>query len=230
MQPYLAYFALLLATLVDAQPISAIGYPGNLFFAQASTSAIAQANALQQAKSNFANHADSNSGNVGIAKSLVIDSNHASQEANDRGYQDATAQNNALQKSQTRTNANGAVLSPWVRRLVGNCGGLGCGGGCFGTSCGGSPSALSAANKQASALNQGGTFNEASQGRASDARQHADTQQIIKRDINKKGYANANANSESNAHALSKGNFFAAKNIDQNQVVVQNPGLFLRRS
>ncbi|KDO24812.1 hypothetical protein SPRG_09645 [Saprolegnia parasitica CBS 223.65] len=228
MQLYLATLALSLASIVDAQPISAIGYPGNLFFAQASSSAIAQAGTLQHAKSNFANHADSNSGNVGIAKSLVIDSNHASQEANDRGYQDATAQKNALQQSQTRTGANGAVLSPWVRHLLGNCGGLGCGGGCFG--CAVPPSVLSAANKQASALNQGGTYNEANQGRASDARQHANTQQIIKRDINQKGYANANANSESNAHALSKGNFFAANNIDQNQLVVQNPGLFLRRA
>ncbi|EQC39469.1 hypothetical protein SDRG_02913 [Saprolegnia diclina VS20] len=212
----------------SAQPISAIGYPGNLFFAQVQTDAVAKANALQRASSNFANHADSNSGNVGVAKSFIVDSNHANQEANDRGYQDATAKNNALQKNNAATSANGAVLSPWVRHLRGNCIGDSCGGGCFGNGCGGRavPSALSAANKHADALNKGDSYNEANQGRASDARQHADTQYIEKSDINKKGYANANAKSEANAHALSKSNFFAAQNADQSQVVVENPGLF----
>ncbi|OQR94084.1 hypothetical protein ACHHYP_01864 [Achlya hypogyna] len=223
-----------LATVAEAQPISAIGYPGNLFFASAKTNVQAKANSLQQADSNFNNHVDSNSGNTGVAKSLVINNNHASQEANDRGYQDATAKNDALTQARTDVNANGAVLSPWARRLQaygGGCIGISCGGlgGCGGPNCGGVPSSLSAANKEADALNKGGTFSEANQGRASDAHQHAKTQHIEKTDINQEGYANANANSEANAHVLSAANFFAAQNANQNQVVVANPGLFLRR-
>ncbi|OQR94292.1 hypothetical protein ACHHYP_01538 [Achlya hypogyna] len=226
-----------LALTTDAQPISALGYPGNLFFASAKVNTAARADTLQKANSNFNNHVDSDSGNTGVAKSLVVNNNHASQSANDRGFSDATAKNDALLQQRTDVNSNGAVLSPWVRFLRGECAGGGCfgygngfGGGCAGLSCGGGvPSSLSAANKESDLVNKGGNFNEANVGRASDAKQRAKTQYVAKTDVRQEGYANANANSEANAHALNKGNFFGAQNTNQNQVVVANPGLFLRR-
>ncbi|OQR86535.1 hypothetical protein THRCLA_10539 [Thraustotheca clavata] len=151
----------LFVSTISSQPVAAIAYPGNLFFAAQSINSVVKADALQKANNQFANHVDSDSGNTAIQKLLVVDKNHANQEANSKGFQNAVAKNNALQKRDSNLAASGAVLAPWIGRQLlvqGGCVGGGCGGGCIGC---GAPSSLMTAKKNLNAENAAGKTSKA---------------------------------------------------------------------
>ncbi|ETV81675.1 hypothetical protein H257_05291 [Aphanomyces astaci] len=222
----------------DSQSHGAVGFPvgppGTDYFVKANANAVDKANNEQAASNHFANHVDSSAGNQGLRESVVFTKDRANAVANDRGFNDAIVKNDVVRKYDANQVAKGAVF--FARRQLGDddleCGG-GCGGGCGG--CGGyvdapiPPSGFNNAKQSADSLNKADSLNAANQGRASDAHKRADSKRVEKHNVDLEGFAEANAKSKSGAQALSKGNFFSKRQVDQARGVTQNNGLFFRR-
>lgn len=156
---------------------------------------------------------------------VAYDKNHANQEANDGGFQNAISENNAFNHKNANQIAKGAVF--FGRRQLqydSECSGN-CGDGYAGIP----PSGFNNAKQTVDAANGANYFNQANQGRNSNAHKHANAKRIVQHNINQESFADANANSNAVANALSKGGFFSQKQAGQVRGVTQNNGLFYRQ-
>ncbi|ETV96416.1 hypothetical protein H310_10562 [Aphanomyces invadans] len=204
-----------------------VGPPGTVYFVKANANAADKVNEEELATNHFSNHVASSAGNQGLREDVVFTKNKASAVANDRGFSDAIAKKNAVQKYDANQIAKGAVF--FGRRLDDlECWGNKCGGGLYAADAI-PPSGFNTAKQSVDALNKADALHAASQGRESDAHKRADSKVVERHNVDMEGFAESNAKSKAGAEALSKANFFRMRDVDQARGVTQNNGLFFRR-
>ncbi|CAK4274275.1 unnamed protein product, partial [Aphanomyces euteiches] len=152
--------------------------------------------------------------------------NNANTVANDNGFQNAVSKNDAFNHNNAKQASNGAVFFGRRRQLGADTECVGCGGVGIG---GIPPSGFDNAKQAADAANGANYFNQANQGRNTNAHQGFNNKRVEKHNLDQESFGNVNANSNAGANALSKGNFFNKNQALAARGVAQNNGLFYRR-